>query len=293
MQNVLGTPGQGMAYAQHALTWGRTVLASGCVGAARNSMNASLAHVTTRKQFGRFIGKFGASRAHVAAMASRLWAMEAMVENTGRVEAQGLPIDILSAATKVFCSDGAFDVCDRAIQLHGALGVLSDVGVDKPLRDCRVTRIFEGANDVVLVHIGAWLLSLAQPDRSRNVHGRVAAEEPALAHVCRAWDAVNERLETALDEVRRQYGVKAVMKQLLLHRLSRAHVALQAASVSMRRAEGCAEAATAIAQNAAQMLLAEAEQNLGAVPAAEKDAVCDLDITEALYTAGGMPEPSA
>jgi acyl-CoA dehydrogenase len=293
MQNVLGTPGQGMRYAQHALTWGRTVLASGCVGATRNAMTASLAHVTTRKQFGRAIGEFGASRAHMAAMASRLWAMEAMVENTGRVEAQGQPIEVLSAATKVFCSDGAFDVCDRAIQLHGALGVLSDVGVDKLLRDCRVTRIFEGANDVVLVHIGAWLLSLRQPDRFRCVHRETAAGEPSLADACRKWHEIDGRLEKALDEVRHQYGVKAVKKQHLLQRLARTHVALQAASVSIQRAEGSAEAAMAVAQNATHLLLAEAEQNLEAVPAAEDDAVRDNDITEALYTAGRMPEPVA
>ncbi len=292
MRNVLGAPGQGMAYAMHALTWGRTVLASGCVGAARNAMNAALAHVTTRRQFGRAIGQFGASRAHVASMASRLWAMEAMVENTGEVEARGQSIDTLSAVTKVFCSDGAFDVCDRSIQLHGALGVLTDVGVDKPLRDCRVTRIFEGANDVVLVHVGAWLLSLPKPDPYRCVHRGIESREPLLADACREWDEVDGRLEQCLQEVRSQFGVKAVKKQLVLHRLARAHMALQAASASMRRAEGSAVAALAIAQNAVRMLLAEGRQNLDILPQAEPDAARDNDITEALYTVGRMPEPA-
>ena len=291
MQNVLGTPGQGMAYAMHALTWGRTVLASGCVGAARNAMNAALTHVTTRKQFGRTIGQFGASRAHVAAMAARLWAMEAMVENTGEVEARGQSIDTLSAVTKVFCSDAAFDICDRSIQLHGALGVLTDVGVDRPLRDCRVTRIFEGANDVVLVHVGAWLLSLPKPDPFRCAHRGIETREPLLADACRAWNEVDGRLEQSLRDVRSQFGVKAVKKQLVLQRLARAHMALQAASASIWRAEGSAEAAMAIAQNAVRVLLTEAGRNLDLLPEGEPDAVRDLDITEALYSAGRMPEP--
>jgi len=78
-----------------------------------------------------------------------------------------------------------------------------------------------------------------------------------------------------------------------LHRLARAHIALLAASASLKRARASSPAAVAVAKNAAYMLFAEAEQNLGAIPSAEQDAEGDASITDALYAAGRMPEPGA
>ena len=59
----------------------------------------------------------------------------------------------------MFCSEGAYEICDRALQLHGAMGFLEDTGVARLMRDCRVTRIFEGANDVLTIHYGTRLLA--------------------------------------------------------------------------------------------------------------------------------------
>jgi alkylation response protein AidB-like acyl-CoA dehydrogenase len=287
MDNVLGTPGQGMAHAQHVLTWGRTIMASGCVGAARNALNATLEYVTTRKQFGRAIGKFGASRAHVATMAAKLWAMEAMVEKTGAVDATGESIEAISAATKVFCSNEAFDVCDRAIQLHGALGFLSDLGIERLLRDCRVTRIFEGANDVILVFAGTALIATPDATDYRRSHGQ---SEPALVEAARKWDEVDGEMERAVADIRDRYGVKAVRYQLLLQRLARAHIALQAASVSIWRAAGADESAQALANRAVGIYLTEARDNLHALGRAENDTADDMALSNALYAAGRMPE---
>ncbi len=288
MENVLGNPGEGMAYAQRVLTWGRTIMASGCVGTARGALEATLEHVTVRKQFGRTIGKFGASRAHVATMAAQLWAMEAMVEYTGIVEARGGSIEALSAASKVFCSDRAFDICDRAIQLHGALGFLNDLGVERLLRDCRVTRIFEGANDVILVYAGTALIAAPDANHDRRVHGQ---PDSGLEDVAGEWEEVNELLETALSSVRQRYGVKAIRHQLLLKRLARAHIALQASSAAIWRAEGAGEEAKAVARRSVRYLLVEARRNTAILERAEQDATVDTGISDALYGSGRMPEP--
>jgi alkylation response protein AidB-like acyl-CoA dehydrogenase len=244
--------------------------------------------VIERKQFGRSIGQFGASRAHVAMMAAKLWAMEAMVERTGIEETKGGSIEGISGATKVFCSDEAFDICDRAIQLHGALGFLNDLGIERLLRDARVTRIFEGANDVILVFAGTALIAVSQSDSGRRCHESVAAD---LAEAAQAWNSVDKRLETALERIRKQYGVKAVRHQLILQRLARAHIALQAASASLWRARAADEVARGVARLAVEQLLATAEQNLMALECAEADEARHLEITEALYELGTMPRP--
>jgi alkylation response protein AidB-like acyl-CoA dehydrogenase len=289
MEYVLGTPGQGMAYAHHALTWGRTIMSAGCVGAARGGLKATLGYVLSRKQFGRAIGEFGASRAHAAIMASKLWAMEAMVEYTGAQEARGEPIEALSAATKVFCSNGVFDICDRAIQLHGALGFLNDLGIERLLRDARVTRIFEGANDVLLVHLGAGLIALPATNKLRRVHYETC---PRLSETAKMWEAINASLEEALISVHRRYGIKVVKQQLVLQRLASSHIAVQAASASIWRAQHASDDAKSLADNAARMLLDEATDILKRLDRAEQDAARDLALSDALYTAGRLPEPA-
>ena len=92
------------------------------------------------------------------------------MQSVGAEHARGGSIDTLSAIAKIFSSESAFTICDRALQLHGALGFLETTGVARMLRDCRITRIFEGANDVLLVRVGAARLAA--------VLDRVAAATP-------------------------------------------------------------------------------------------------------------------
>ncbi|MBI3180108.1 MAG: acyl-CoA dehydrogenase, partial [Deltaproteobacteria bacterium] len=118
---ILGEPGKGVEQAHAALAWGRTLMAAGCVGTARKALELALSHVTTRRQFNRPVGEFGASRAHVARMASRLYAAETLVRWVGQALADGQAIDELSLFAKVLGSESSFEICDRALQLHGAL----------------------------------------------------------------------------------------------------------------------------------------------------------------------------
>jgi alkylation response protein AidB-like acyl-CoA dehydrogenase len=81
--------------------------------------------------------------------------------------------------SKVFCSERAFDSSDTAVQLHGALGFIEPVGVARLLRDCRITRIFEGANDVLLVRAG--LASLSGHHRPSIQNARTATDVSLLS----------------------------------------------------------------------------------------------------------------
>jgi hypothetical protein len=201
-----------MEVTSELLSWGRTVMSAGCVGTARAALDATLAHVQARRQFGRAVGDFGASRAHVAWMAGRVRAMEAMVRSVASDQARGASIETASAIAKVFTSDAAFAVCDAAVQLHGALGFLEPTGVARMLRDCRITRIFEGANDVLLVRIGA--ARLASPASVASV-----ADSASLA-------ALAQRIDASVAEIRGRLGIGAIRRQVLLQRLARAEIAL-------------------------------------------------------------------
>ncbi len=219
--HVLGADGRGLELAYQVLGWGRTMMAAGCTGTARAALAATLDHVDHRRQFRRSLLSFPAVQLQVAEMAALTEASRAFVRRVATTLDRGTDAEMLSMALKVFASEQAFRACDTAIQLHGALGVIEPVGVARLLRDCRVTRIFEGANDVLLVRLATARLATAAPlERANASVGRDEA-----AHLHRMADAI----DAATADVRRRMGFAAVTRQATLVGLARAELAYQAA----------------------------------------------------------------
>jgi alkylation response protein AidB-like acyl-CoA dehydrogenase len=268
-------------------------MAAGCVGTARAALDASLAHVTARRQFGRFIGDFSATKAHVAAMAARLYAMESLVRAVTAREALGRAIDLASIDAKVLCSEGAFALCDTAVQLHGALGFIEPVGVARMLRDCRITRIFEGANDVLLVRAGVALLAGAANEARTDAR---AASAPEGRYMRNAIDGLGAALAHAIAQARAEHGVRAVHRQLLLQRLARAAICRSAARATLDRglSDGSASG-LALAEHAVEMLSCEGERHLADARRAKADEARAELVSGLLYgrrgdTAGASEE---
>lgn len=247
--HLVGEAGRGMDVTHELLGWGRTLMSAGCVGTARAALDATISHTTTRRQFGRAIGEFGATQAHVAWMAARVHAMEAIVTNVADDRARGDGIDTASAIAKVFTSESAFDVCDRAVQLHGALGFLEPTGVARMLRDARITRIFEGANDVLLVRIGA-----ARLTSSASI---VRSDDDASV------DALARRFDDAVSEIRSRLGIRAVRRQLVLQRIASAEIAVTVARAARSRSP--------LGRYAVEQLAEEGHRALDALTHAERD----------------------
>jgi hypothetical protein len=261
--HVLGEPGRGIELTNGLLAWGRTLMSAGCVGTARAALDASLAYVGARRQFGRAIGEFGATRAHIAFMAARVHAMDAVVRSVAASQARGESIDTSSAIAKVFTSDSAFEICDRAVQLHGALGFLEPTGVARQLRDCRITRIFEGANDVLLVRIGAARLATRAPLARSD-------DDPQL-------DELARRLDTCLDALRSRLGIAAIRRQLVLQRVARAEMALAVGRAT--------SGDTPLGRYAITQLAAEGNQAIDSLTRAERDEDEAASIATMLYGA--------
>jgi alkylation response protein AidB-like acyl-CoA dehydrogenase len=269
LDHVLGAAGKGLQHAYELLTWGRTLMSAGCVGTARAALDATVAHVATRRQFGRAVGDFGATRAHVAWMAARVRAMESLVASVSAAHAAGESIETASAIAKVFCSDSAFEVCDRALQLHGALGFLEETGVARMLRDCRITRIFEGANDVLLVRVGAAMLA-----------GQAAREvtcEPELCEVAERVEGVERTLRHEAGALAERLGVEAIRHQVALQRIARAQIAVRAAAAVLERASGVD---VPLARYAAEQLIEEARSWLDRLWWADRDEAAARDMTD-------------
>jgi alkylation response protein AidB-like acyl-CoA dehydrogenase len=163
LSQVLGVPGKGAEYLAHILSWGRMLLSAGCVGTARKALKLATAHVHERRQFGKPLAAQEVVQRQLSGLATRLFAMRALVEAAARAEADVPTLARLTSSAKVLCSEGAWAICDTSLQLHGGCGYIEDTGVALLLRDARVPRIFEGANDVLLTHLGLMELAQAQP----------------------------------------------------------------------------------------------------------------------------------
>ncbi len=269
-EHRIGTSGSGVDHAHRALEWGRTLMSAGCLGTARAALELTLAYARQRRQFGRTLVELGAVRGHLATMASAVTTIEAMLGSVGRDDAAAASIVGSSAALKVHASELAFDVCDRAIQVHGALGFVEDAGIAILARDCRVTRIFEGANDVLLLRLGTALLAgrgLPHTDAS-DLDGAAGDVRLALDRTVRA--------------IRDAYGVTAIQRQPLVLALARADVALFAASCCLSEARAASGQRAALLRHAARRALDQARAAVRASDFASTDEIDEHAIVDAL-----------
>ena len=254
---IIGEAGRGMEQLHQVLAWGRTAMAAGCCGAARIALQLTAAHVATRRQFGRPLAAFEVVRGQLADMAALVFAMEALVEHTCAAESDAPLLAARSRAAKIFCSEADWEVCDLAVQLHGGAGFIEETGLPLLLRDARITRIFEGANDVLLVS-----------------HGAAEAAAPTVLRT-----TLGERIAQHRDELRARLGVRLMTRQRLLHRLGRLLVLREAVEAAALRAEAIGtEEARALALHFAQLASSRAAP-LFAEPVAGIDAI-SLALTE-------------
>jgi alkylation response protein AidB-like acyl-CoA dehydrogenase len=157
--NRLGDEGQGFKIAMAGLDGGRLGIASCSLGAARACLEASIAYVQSREQFGQELAAFQNVQFKLADMATELEAARLMVRSAAaRLDAGDPDATMYCAMAKRFATDIGFKVCNEALQLHGGYGYLRDYPIERFLRDARVHQILEGTNEVMRMIISRNLL---------------------------------------------------------------------------------------------------------------------------------------
>ncbi|MFB7234363.1 acyl-CoA dehydrogenase family protein [Streptomyces sp. NPDC056269] len=154
----LGAEGEGFRIAMHALNGGRLGIAACSLGGARSALDRSLTHLADREAFGARLLDAQALQFRLADMATELTAARALVRQAADALDRGDPgAAQLCAMAKRFATDTGFSVADRALQLHGGYGYLSEYGIEKIVRDLRVHRILEGTNEIMNVIVARGL----------------------------------------------------------------------------------------------------------------------------------------
>jgi alkylation response protein AidB-like acyl-CoA dehydrogenase len=146
--NVLGEVGQGFAIAMRTLDIGRCGLGASSLGSAKEAYELSLKYAIERQQFGRAIADFQAIQFKLADMIVKIYTMEQIVYDCAKKVDRGEPATLESSIVKLYCTDAASQVIDEAIQIHGGMGFSRELPLERMYRDARVTRIFEGTNEI-------------------------------------------------------------------------------------------------------------------------------------------------
>ena len=146
--HMIGAPGQGYRLALAALGAGRVGISGLCLGIAEAAMREGLRYATTRKAFGTRIADFQHTQFVLADSRVELDMAWLMTLRAARLLDDGDPARVESSMAKVVSSETCCRVVDRMLQLHGGYGYSEEYAIERLYRDARVTRIYEGTNEI-------------------------------------------------------------------------------------------------------------------------------------------------
>ena len=149
--NIIGGPaqeGKGFKTAMKVLEKGRIHVAAVCVGVAQRILDDALRYAVERKQFGQPIADFQLVQAMLADSKAELYAAECMTLDAARKRDEGLNVTTEASCSKMFASEMCGRVADRAVQILGGAGYLSEYGIERFYRDVRLFRLYEGTTQI-------------------------------------------------------------------------------------------------------------------------------------------------
>ena len=155
---ILGQEGHGFRVAMQVLDRGRLHISAVCVGISERLIRDAAKYALERDQFGQKIAEFQLIQAMLADSKTESYAARCMVLDAARKRDAGDNVTMEAACTKYFASEMVGRVADRAVQIFGGAGYVTDYGVERFYRDVRIFRIYEGTSQVQQLVIAKNLL---------------------------------------------------------------------------------------------------------------------------------------
>jgi len=160
--NRLGSEGQGFKIAMTMLDGGRVGIAAQAVGIATAAYEAALEYAKVREQFGQPIARFQAIQWMLADMATRIDAARLLTYRAARAKDEaavsGARYSKEAAMAKLYASETAVWVTNKAVQIHGGYGYMKEYAVERHFRDAKITEIYEGTSEIQRLVIAASIL---------------------------------------------------------------------------------------------------------------------------------------
>jgi acyl-CoA dehydrogenase family protein 9 len=264
--HVLGVVGKGFSVAVHVLNGGRMTLSAGCTAGSKRLLREMVAHAERRVQFGRPLAAFEITQRKLAELASDIYAADAMLGALSSLaDTPESDFSLEAACCKVFASELVWRAADEMVQLAGGRGYVKPYPYERLLRDARINRIFEGANEVLRLFIALngiqgpaqrlkeVALALRNPVRSLGLLSGYAASRvrsalgatatldaglhPRLGDHKRYFEKHVSELAAATDRMVVKYREQLLERQMVLERLADMGIELFATAAVIARTQ--------------------------------------------------------
>jgi alkylation response protein AidB-like acyl-CoA dehydrogenase len=146
---LIGEEGQGFSHAMRTLDYSRPTIAAQALGIAQGAFDAAASYAAEREQFGKSISEFQGIQFMLADMAMQIEAARLLVYRAAAGCDAGDPrLTYFASIAKAHASDTAMQVTTDAVQVLGGYGYMREYGVERMMRDAKITQLYEGTNQI-------------------------------------------------------------------------------------------------------------------------------------------------
>ena len=157
-ENLIDSEGAGFKIALDTLDGGRIGIASQALGIAQAALDASIKYSKEREQFGKPISLFQGIQFKITDMSIGIETARLLIHKAAWLKGQKLKYNIVASMAKVYASEVAMQCATECVQIHGGYGFIKETGVERFMRDAKITQIYEGTSEIQRIVIARDIL---------------------------------------------------------------------------------------------------------------------------------------
>jgi acyl-CoA dehydrogenase len=161
-ENLIAKEGEGFKVAMSVLDKGRLHISAVATGVSKRLIREMVTYALERRQFGKPIFEHQLIQGMIADSQAETYAAECMILDAARRRDAGEDVTMLASCTKLFATEACGRVADRAVQVFGGAGYVTDYGIERFYRDVRIFRLYEGTSQIQQIIIARELARAAK-----------------------------------------------------------------------------------------------------------------------------------